>query len=77
MELVLPLSTGDSSPFFGWVVRVNETYFGNARVLDPAQPNRKKGARDGDVVMVVQGIVRVVDRITDQWECVLWSRGVP
>ena len=32
MELVLHLSTCDPSSFFGWVVRVNETYFGNARV---------------------------------------------
>ena len=63
---------------FDWFVKVNETYFGNARNLneDPAQPNRK-GAREGDVVMVVQGIARAVDRITDQWECVLWSCGVP
>ena len=32
MELVLLLSTCDSSVFLGWVVRVNETYLGNVLI---------------------------------------------
>ena len=46
-------------------------------VLRRSGAAEQNGAREGDVVMVVQGIARVVDRITDQWDCVLWSRGVP
>ena len=62
MELVLLLSTCDLSFFLGWVVRVNETYFSNARVeRASAQPRMVPRS-----VRRREGVARSVDRITSQ-----------
>ena len=66
MELVLLLSTCDPSSFFGWVVRVNETYFGNTHMKGvSAQPRMvPRSVRHCEGVI---GVSRgVVDRITSQ-----------